>query len=50
MTSSYETTETASSCGCRTGYFKSPVVSYRRYRIISSGSDLEIICINHKKK
>ncbi|MFR1862532.1 MULTISPECIES: hypothetical protein [Dialister] len=44
MTSSYETTETASSCGCRTGCFN------RRYRIISSGSDLEIICINYKKK
>jgi len=29
---------------------KFPVVSYRRYRIISFGSDLEIICINHKKK
>ena len=32
------------------GILKFPVVSYRRYRIISSGSDLEIICINYKKK
>lgn len=32
------------------GILKFPVVSYRRYRIISSGSDLKIICINYKKK
>lgn len=32
------------------GILKFPVVSYRRYRIISSGSNLEIIYINHKKK
>lgn len=29
---------------------KFPVVFYRWYRIISSGSDFEIICINYKKK